>query len=218
VTLRRLCVVVAVVSGVLYLLVPAFDRPFVHVLVKPIPVIALAVMVRSARRDGYGRALTAGLLLSAVGDALLELPGRFVAGLATFLCAHVAYTVAFVLDERRLRAARAVPFAIWLLAAFGWVRAGLGDMTVPVVVYMLAIGTMMWRAAARWGDHPGATAALGGAILFGLSDTLIAIDRFRAPVPGARFAIILLYWAGQAGIAASASARSEGASYPSRDG
>jgi hypothetical protein len=25
---------------------------------------------------------------------------------------------------------------------------------------MLAIGTMMWRAAARWGDHPGATAAL----------------------------------------------------------
>jgi alkenylglycerophosphocholine/alkenylglycerophosphoethanolamine hydrolase len=43
-----------------------------------------------------------------------------------------------------------------------------------------------------------------GAVLFGLSDTLIAIDRFHAPFPGARYAIILLYWAGQAGIAASA--------------
>jgi uncharacterized membrane protein YhhN len=43
-----------------------------------------------------------------------------------------------------------------------------------------------------------------GAILFGLSDTLIAIERFRTPLPGAPFAIIVLYWAGQAGIAASA--------------
>jgi uncharacterized membrane protein YhhN len=69
---------------------------------------------------------------------------------------------------------------------------------------MLAIGTMMWRAAARWGDHPAAKAAVIGAILFGLSDTLIAVDRFRTPLPRAPFAIILLYWAGQAGIAASA--------------
>ena len=214
---RRALVVVAVVSGVLYLLVPAFDGPFVHVITKPIPVLALAMMVRSARRDGYGSALAMGLLLSAVGDALLEVPGRFVAGLATFLCAHVAYTVAFVFDERRLRAERAIPFAIWLLAAFWWVRRGLGDMTVPVVVYMAAIGTMMWRAAARWREHPGAAAALVGAILFGLSDTLIAIDRFRAPLPGvASLAIILLYWAGQTGIAASAWSRA--ASYPSRDG
>ena len=132
------------------------------------------------------------------------MPGRFVAGLATFLCAHVAYTAAFLRDERRLRLERALPFAVWLLAAFAWIRPGLGDMTVPVVVYMLAIGAMMWRAAARWGAHPGAASALVGAALFGLSDTLIAIDRFRAPIPGARYAIILLYWAGQTGIAASA--------------
>jgi uncharacterized membrane protein YhhN len=69
-----------------------------------------------------------------------------------------------------------VPFAVWLLAAFAYVRPGLGEMTVPVVVYMLAIGTMMWRAA-RSGDHLGGTVALIGAVLLGLSDTLIAIDR-----------------------------------------
>jgi uncharacterized membrane protein YhhN len=138
-------------------------------------------------------------------------PGHFVAGLAAFLCAHLAYTAAFLREERRLRLVRALPFALWLLAAFAWVRPGLGEMTVPVVAYMLAIGSMMWRAAARWGDHPGATAALLGAILFGLSDTLIAIDRFRAPIPGApAFAIIVLYWAGQAGIAASALSPSAG--------
>jgi hypothetical protein len=42
------------------------------------------------------------------------------------------------------------------------------------------------------------------------SDTLIAIDRFRVPLPGAPYAIILLYWAGPAGIAASARGPSAG--------
>ena len=209
-TARRALAALAVVAAILYLWGLAFDAPAVRLLSKPVPALALAVLVRWGRRDGYATALTTGLALSALGDVLLEVPGHFVAGLATFLCAHLAYTAAFLLDERRLRLERALPFALWLLAAFVWIRPGLGEMTVPVVVYMLAIGTMMWRAAARWGDHPGATAALAGAVLFGLSDTLIAIDRFRAPLPGAPYAIILMYWAGQAGIAASARGPSAG--------
>ena len=97
-----------------------------------------------------------------------------------------------------------MPFAVWLLAAFAWIRPGLGDMAIPVVVYMLRHRHDVVAGGGAGGDHPGAAAAVSGAILFGLSDTLIAIDRFRAPIPGAPYAIILLYWAGQAGIAASA--------------
>lgn len=172
------------------------------------PAVALGLLVATGGRGPYAWAIVTGLVLSAIGDVLLEIPGRFVPGLVAFLFAHVAYTAAFLGDDRRLRPLRAVPFAVWLSAAFLWLRPGLGDMEMPVVVYMLAIGAMMWRAAARadgWGEpSTGAWAALVGAVLFGLSDTLIAIDRFRAPLPGARYAIILLYWAGQAGIAASA--------------
>jgi alkenylglycerophosphocholine/alkenylglycerophosphoethanolamine hydrolase len=190
-----------------YLVALALDWPGMRLITKPVPALALGLLVAAARRDGYGRALAAGLFLSALGDVLLELPGRFLAGLAAFLAAHVAYTVAFVRDAPVLRPWRAVPFAAWLLAAFLGLRSGLGDMTIPVVAYMLAIGAMMWRAAARVGGGgaptPGQWSALVGAILFGLSDTLIAFDRFHAPIPGAGYAIILLYWAGQAGIAAS---------------
>ena len=209
-TARRALAALAVVAAILYLAGLAFHAPAGRLLSKPVPALALAVLVRCGRRDGYAAALTTGLILSALGDVLLEVPGHFVAGLATFLGAHLAYTAAFVREETRLRIGRALPFSLWLLGAFVWIRPGLGEMTVPVVVYMLAIGTMMWRAAARWGDHPGATAALAGAVLFGLSDTLIAIDRFRVPLPGAPYAIILLYWAGQAGIAASARGPSAG--------
>jgi uncharacterized membrane protein YhhN len=206
-TARRALAAVAIVAALLYIAGLALEAPALRLLSKPVPALALAALALSARRDGYATAVAAGLVLSALGDVLLEVPGHFVAGLATFLCAHLAYTAAFVRDERRRRLGRAVPFAVWLLAAFLWLRPGLGDLTVPVVVYMLAIGTMMWRAAARWGAHPGAPAALVGAILFGLSDTLIAIDRFRTPRPGSPYAIILLYWAGQAGIAASVRSR-----------
>jgi uncharacterized membrane protein YhhN len=45
---------------------------------------------------------------------------------------------------------------------------------------------------------------LAGAVAFGASDTLIAFDRFSAPIPGARWPIMVLYWLGQAGLAASA--------------
>jgi len=179
-----------------------------RVVAKPVPVLALATLVLLRGRDGYARAVAAGLGLSALGDVLLEWPERFVPGLVAFLLAHVAYTIAFTRDERRGRAARALPFAVWLAAAFLWLRPGMGPLAGPVVAYMLAIGTMMWRAAARLGDgRPGAPAAMAGAILFGLSDTLIAVERFRAPVAGARYLIMVLYWAGQAGIAVSSLAR-----------
>jgi uncharacterized membrane protein YhhN len=73
---------------------------------------------------------------------------------------------------------------------------------------MAAIGAMLWRAAARVGARGASRraewSAIAGAILFAASDTLIALDRFRAEVPGARYAVILLYWAGQLGLALSA--------------
>jgi uncharacterized membrane protein YhhN len=66
---------------------------------------------------------------------------------------------------------------------------------------------MMWRAAARVGN-PGTSAlpallGLAGAVAFGASDTLIAFDRFYTPMPGVRWPIMILYWMGQWGIAAS---------------
>ena len=48
---------------------------------------------------------------------------------------------------------------------------------------------------------------LGGTpseVAFGASDTLIAFNRFAAPIPGVRWPIMILYWLGQSGIAASA--------------
>lgn len=192
-------------SVLLYLAGLWRDWPTLRLFAKPVPVLCLFLRVLSGPRDRYARLIAAGLALSMAGDVLLELPGLFVAGLAAFLCAHVSYIAAFLTDTRRLALFRALPFVAWLGFVYARLRPGLGHMTGPVTLYVMTIGVMLWRAAARVGVTGGPQRhewhALLGAVLFGMSDTLIGLDRFHAPIPAVRYPIILLYWAGQLGIA-----------------
>ncbi len=173
---------------------------------KPLPALCLAVVAWRAAADRYARLVSAGLAVSALADAVME--WRFLAGLACFLVAHIVYATAFWSDAPALRLARALPYAAFGLGMFFFLGPGLGDQAVPVAVYVAAICAMMWRAAARLGATPRGPAsawlALAGAVIFAGSDTLIALDRFHAPIAGVRYTIMALYWLGQLGIALSA--------------
>lgn len=198
-------------AAALYLFALAADRPTLALAVKPIPALMLAAWVLSRGQGPVAIAVAVGLVLSACGDALLEFDHLFVAGLGAFLLAHIAYTVGFTLDTRALALARGLPFAVYAVVMFLFLRPKLGPMAVPVALYAIAIGTMMWRASALVGA-PGAPQqhemlALGGAVVFAASDTLIALDRFHARIPHVHVAIIVLYWIGQLGIAASVALR-----------
>jgi uncharacterized membrane protein YhhN len=206
---------VGVVAAAAFLVGIAVSSAPLRLAAKPIPVLCLAVWAAAAGRGAAARPVCFGLLLSALGDGLLEAsPGLFLAGLLAFLGAHVAYTAGFVRETRRASVLRGVPFALWATLGYLAMRAGLANLQVPVVVYLTAICVMMWRAAATVG-HEGPVRlhewlALVGAVLFGMSDTLIGLDHFHAPLPGARVPIILLYWLGQLGIAASTGLRPVG--------
>ncbi len=184
------------------------DLPSLRLLTKPVPVLTLAILVLAGPRDAYSRMMASGLLVSALGDLLLEREGLFLAGLLAFLLAHLLYGAAFILDVRQPAWPRLVPFAAWGGGAWAVLRPGLGAMAGPVLVYLLATLAMMWRAWARVGRSPRGRAsafwAAAGAVLFGASDTLIALDRFHAGIPLVRWPIILLDWAGQWGLARSA--------------
>jgi alkenylglycerophosphocholine hydrolase len=197
VTARRLLAVVALAGVIAYLAAVAWRVPGLGLVAKPVPVLCLAAAVFGVG-SRHAQIVGAGLVLSATGDVLLERPGRFLAGLAAFLAAHLVYLAAFVLRDRRLRPGLLVPFLTWTGSAAAWLWGGLGALRGAVLAYMAAITAMMWRAAVVSGP------TAWGAALFGLSDTLIALDRFGAPIPHVRYPIILLYWAGQTGIALGA--------------
>lgn len=207
---------IGLLGAIAFLVGRSLDLYSLRMLSKGVPMVVLCAVVLRRSPDRYSRWIAAGLVASLAGDLLLELsPATFAAGLVAFLSAHILYIKAFLSRSRELRPALALPFAAWGGLAFFTLAPGLGAMRLPVAIYTLAITVMGWRATALLGapastGEPMRTAA--GAILFLLSDTLLAFNRFHEPIEGAGYGIILLYWAGQVGIAASAwsSARPRG--------
>jgi len=177
----------------------------VELVAKPLPVLVLAGGVFARARGPLRHGLTIGLLASALGDLLLGLD-LFVPGLVAFLAAHLAYLAAFTARSRTLAPGRALPFAAWgaLLLVRLWPE--LGGLRAPVTFYVIAICAMMWRAAAGFERKAGlgALAGLLGAVSFGISDSLLAWDRFLLKSGGVFLPIMLFYWLGQAGLARAA--------------
>ena len=81
---------------------------------------------------------------------------------------------------------------------------------LPVLVYVLTIGVMAWQAAERWARAEDASAllALVGALFFVVSDSALAMNRFRKPFRSAQALVLSTYYTAQWLIALSvASAR-----------
>ena len=196
------------IGAAVFLSAVFLDLPTLRLASKAVPVLALALWLLPLESPDK-RWIFAGLLLSALGDLCLEIsPRLFIAGLLAFLCAHLAYVAAFLGRTRTATLTRAIPVLAFGIVVFLWLRPHLGAMLLPVLAYVLVICTMMWRAWAQIGARGVATgvawtAALG-ATSFGLSDTLVAWNRFVEPVLALQILLMLLYWAGQWGIAASA--------------
>jgi uncharacterized membrane protein YhhN len=187
-----------------------------HYLCKPLATLLIMAMVLTSGSGDvrYRRALLAGLLLSTLGDVFLMLtprpqgPDWFVLGLASFLCAHVAYLLAFCGRVRLL--AKWWPFAAYAVLS-GAVLTVLWPnlptpLRIPVVVYVVLLATMAAQAAAIWSqrDRASVLAALGGAF-FVVSDATLAFDRFVAPFPVAIAVVLVTYWTAQVLIGLSAS-------------
>lgn len=187
---------------------------WLHWVCKPLATLMLLWWVRRAAcvHDGYRRWVSAGLLLSCLGDVWLMLPAdMFVPGLLSFLLAHLCYIRAFVPGLRASALLLAsIPLLLFALAnvmgLWPWLPDG---MHVPVLVYVLVIACMAAVALAQWlGQRPAglsgrAGLAAVGALLFLLSDALLAWDRFAAAVPWAIIWVLLSYYLAQRCIAGS---------------
>ncbi len=142
----------------------------------------LVALAAGAMDDAYGQAILAGLVLSWVGDVCLLSPRNtwFLAGLSSFLLAHVAFGGAFVVEGPAWgwvgRAALPLVAIAWLVRRWltPYVPSG---MRRPVDAYIVVITAMVALSI-------GATMADGssriaiGAIMFFLSDLSVAQDRF----------------------------------------
>jgi uncharacterized membrane protein YhhN len=202
----RLLLYVSAAASAVYLLTARW-QPFAgSALVKGCAVGALAVLAlrsRGHRRDAGVVALA--LAFSTAGDVLLDLDPRWFAfGLGAFLLAHLTYIALFV--RNRTAGIRPDPphmAAVLLVLVYsatlsGWIVPSVGELAVPVVLYICALTAMVCAAILarfrlRW--------VAAGAILFLVSDSLLAIHKFKTPVPLRDYLVWTTYYLGQCGIA-----------------
>lgn len=137
-----------------------------------------------------------GLFFCMLGDGLLV---WFVVGLFAFLIGHLFYIAGFsrFWNYSKLRFLAIIPllfYAIWI----GWrmTTALLNNeqqfLVAPVLLYILVISTMTWTAimsGQRW--------FIIGSLLFMISDSILAWNRFIEDVPFSGPLIMLTYYSAQ---------------------
>jgi uncharacterized membrane protein YhhN len=205
------------------------DGRWLHWIAKPLTTLLIAGIILQHRRNAgpwpttsesagpraYSTAILLGMAFSCLGDIALMLPfDAFVPGLIAFLLAHLCYIVAF---RAGFRAGRGLRFAAAVLAVFAGINlAGLwpllpNDLRIPVVVYVVVLALMATLALARaWVKNaaiPSAPTsarwAATGAVLFVISDSVLAWDRFGGGLPAATLYVLSTYYAAQYCIARS---------------
>lgn len=204
VTLKRIWLVLFIISAVTVFAGIIFDLHMLYVTAKPLLMITLLLYFISASR-GYPSwrfYVMAALVFSWGGDIFLMLDNMFTAGLVSFLVAHIFYITAYQKTGAASGALRSLDIIKFVLfgAVVMWVLyPGLGGMLIPVLAYMLVLLSMgIWAHKRR-----GATTAISftlvsaGAMLFVISDGLIAINKFAFDIPAERMLVMSTYIAAQ---------------------
>jgi len=207
---RILLTAAIILSGAGYLLAMAEQNMTLRWILKPgtiVFIIGLALTMRNTAK-AYRNLVIAGLLLSAAGDCFLLLEGSkwFVLGLSSFLLAHLTYIAAFATRWRGLslyHLLAIIPIAIysaWLLSELrkGIHTGGNTELWLPVLVYVIVISAMILGAVIS-----GSRIAVAGAVVFFVSDSLLAWNMFVSPIDGATYAVMITYYAAQFMIAMS---------------
>ncbi|WP_417856288.1 lysoplasmalogenase [Xanthomarina gelatinilytica] len=141
------------------------------------------------------------LICSFLGDILLMFTNHsayfFMGGLLAFLSAHIFYVLVFL--KQRNKSKKGWVFMglmlVYGILLFYFLRDGLNNLLYPVIIYMVVILSMATTAFLRQGQVAKNSYILVfvGAILFMISDSILALNKFYQPLPFTNFSIMFTY-------------------------
>lgn len=135
------------------------------------------------------------LIFSLLGDILLLWDYLFIYGLGAFLLAHICYIIAFKIAQKTPGRVLGVNFVrlfffnmpIYIFAAFVYylINPNLGGLKFPVIIYIIVIVSMVTTARERFKrcNTESFWQVFVGALLFFISDGILAISRFYQDFP-----------------------------------
>jgi len=186
-------------SALFYIWNPSFVPSSLRMLFKLIPmwlIIAYSFTLLPTPRKREHWLLIIGLFFCMLGDYLLQ---WFVIGLSAFLIGHLFYISSFV-HSFTFTKPRFISIIIFLVYG-GFMGIKLTEalqgnnesaLIIPVIFYIIVIISMSWTAIMT-----GNMLAIVGSILFLISDSILAWNKFVADIEYSSILIMSTYYAAQ---------------------
>jgi alkenylglycerophosphocholine/alkenylglycerophosphoethanolamine hydrolase len=213
------------VASVYYFLEPSiWSKPL------PIAILSISCLVdRSSTNQKYSSWISFGLLSSLIGDILLwcsdhgtfpslSSDNSFKLGLVAFFLAHVFYISAFYknvlqvwCDSAVMKLVSVVVVSYYAMMMNAILPVVDTELQVPVAGYGVVISAMIYHAIQRLYNAPtdgsislkSRQLAFIGSLVFVISDSVLAINKFTIAVENGQTIIMITYFIGQFFIAAS---------------
>ncbi len=197
-TEKKTLLLLYIITAVVYLaLLSIHPYPFSFI-IRPIPILLFAWLCFKYLPLPKNLFLGAGFLCCAGGDIFLDVSREhyFIQALICFLIGHILYSIGFlryfIFSKKRIPLA--VGAVLYTTAITLLLIPRLGSFLVPVCVYILVI-TFMGICAAFVDSSK--TTVFTGAMIFIISDSLIAINKFLQPFAYSTAIIISIYFIAQ---------------------
>jgi len=192
--------------SILYLIILVSGYERFDLFLKPILIPIIGFGVYFFRKFPTKNTLLSALVFSWIGDVILLFTDLgeiyFILGLVSFLTAHIIYCILFnQLNKIRKKQNRSVfifgsiLIALYLIGMVSFLMPFLGDLKIPVTIYASIISIMLlfaFNGFLVW-EKPGNLLVFLGAFFFIISDSILAINKFYAPLPKSSFFIMLTY-------------------------
>lgn len=199
-----------VAFSLLYLLILLLGYETLDLFLKPVLIPILGFGVYLYRKFPSKNTLLLALLFSWIGDVILLFADiaeiYFILGLISFLISHVVFCVVFNNQIKTKARKNSIAFgigsfiiALYLIGMLSVLLPFLGDLKIPVTVYASVISIMVlfaFNGFFVW-KNPGNKYIFIGAIAFVLSDSILAMNKFYAPIERNSFLIMLTYLVAQ---------------------
>jgi len=174
---------------------------------KPLLLFSLIAffMHHTSKRQRFENTFLAGLFFSLAGDVFLMLEQKgeiyFMLGLGSFLLAQIFYSISFFIENKQTKGF--LQQRIWLVLpflAYGFwfvhhLENKLGNLVLPVAIYATMLVVMAISALNRKGlvANKSFWLVFGGALLFVLSDSILAMAKFQGAFKYDKVLVMLSY-------------------------
>jgi uncharacterized membrane protein YhhN len=195
------------VITICYLILLITDKEEMAWWLKPLLIPFLISIVAISDKFKTQKILLFALFFSWIGDVLLMFINKnalfFISGLIAFLIAHLAFIFLFNKQNKNTTNKKYLLYiphvGIYLFAILSLLWSTLNEMKIPVTIYALVISIMLLmsiKAFFEW-KKPANLLVLIGALLFVISDSILAINKFYTILPFSSFLIMSTYLGAQ---------------------